>query len=129
MTNVINMLLTLKWIPAHFNEWTDPRGDKWKLCLDSSPRELIRILISDFNSRELIRASSFRNGIGIENDISWPFTLALHKKVNNDYPQKCALETILCGACWPNERVHSCHGDVPPSCSRCGHPNDDDFHN
>ena len=43
MTNMINMLFTLKWNPTHFNEWLDPRGDKWKLSLDESPRELIRI--------------------------------------------------------------------------------------
>ena len=128
MTNIINMLLTLNWKPTHFNEWTDRNGEKWKLCLDESPRDLIRQLISDFNDRELIKASSFRSAIGIEGNICWPFTLALHNKTNIDYSQKSALETILCGACWPNDRINSCYGDIPSTCTRCGHPKDDEFH-
>ena len=24
--------------------------------------------------------------------------------------------------------MNSCHGYVPPTCTRCGHPNDDEFH-
>ena len=34
----------------------------------------------------------------------------------------------MCGACWPNQRVHSCYGDVSPACIRCGHPNDTEYH-
>ena len=58
MTNMRHMLLTLKCNPIHFNEWIDPRGDKWKLSLNGSPRELIRNLIRDFKFKELKRASN-----------------------------------------------------------------------
>jgi hypothetical protein len=51
--------------------------------------------------------------------IDWHNTCAWHRSSHITFAEKGALETIFCGAFWPNCRVHAIHPHVSPLCARC----------
>ena len=44
------------------------------------------------------------------------------------YQDKCALESILSGALWPADRVHSVAPAVSDLCPRCGEGSETSYH-
>ena len=56
-------------------------------------------------------------------------TLSLHRSIKGPlhYPSRCALETLISGSCWPEDRISQCNNLHSANCSRCGLP-DSDLH-
>ena len=104
MSNVIYLLISLKWNPISIDEWYASDGSIWRLSFSESPNSLIRELIRSFNKLECLKASKHRNGLGMQLDVDWNLSLALHRKLKHpsDYPARCALEV--------NHRSHLAHG-------------------
>ena len=74
-------------------------------------------------------ASWARNGKGMELGCDWNITLSLHRSLKGPlhYPSRCALETIISGSCWPEDRILECNALHNAACRRCGLP-DSDLH-
>ena len=74
-----------------------------------SPDLLASHLIKAYFLKDLEEASMHFNGKGIEQGIDFHSTLSLLRShSNNDantYSFKCALETVIAGACWPASRA------------------------
>jgi len=130
MSNVISMLLNIGWKPTAYNVWEDPITGIWTLTDASvAPHIIIRKLVDTVHTNRLRKAQIHHNGKGIGEGVDWHGTLryAYSLKVDTQYNQKCTLETIICGATWPNARVHDIYDDVEDICSRCGAEGDTDF--
>ena len=132
MSNVISLLFNVNWIPRSYNAWETPDGAVWTLTDSSVAPHIIAHLIIDASTRiELQRAKHHMDGKGIEGGVNWFSTLSLHrawKKQSEHYAELCALETIMCGATWPNARVSEAYPDIPAVCSRCGTAPDTSLH-
>ena len=53
--------------------------------------------------------------------------LSAYKK-GKKHAQVAALETLMCGACWSQSRIHSIHPEVTPLCPRCHQEPEEDLH-
>ena len=130
MSNVIIMLLELKWAPHSFNCWEDPLGEFWVLDdFSVSSHNFSKHVASFFIKRDLDRARHHFNGQGIERGIDWDATLRTVKahKSAEHYPFKCALETIISGATWPLTRI-AMFSPINTLCNRCGTAPEDSLH-
>jgi len=130
MSSAIAMLLEVKWQPHAFNCWQDPDGKF--LVLDDfrvSIHNFSKHTVSFFTKLDLDRARRHFNGKGIERGIDWDASLKAIKshKSPEQYPYKCALETILSGATWPLSRI-AVHTSVDTLCPRCGKEPEDSLH-
>ena len=107
-----------------FNVWTDPQKELWVSGQNEKSKSdnvIIYAIADSSNFKQLQRASKHYNGKGIEHGIDWATTL---KWLNNlrrkgEIDRANALETILCGACWPLARVAEIHPEVSPLCAFC----------
>ena len=131
MSNVISLLCNLNWIPHSFNAWQAPNGDMWTLTDASvAPHIIAHKLIRAQSKQDLKLAAKHYDGKGLECGVEWFSTLSLIRASKTDelYALKSAIETVMCGATWPNERVASCHPEVDPICCRCGKARDTSLH-
>ena len=116
------MLLEIKWSPHSFNCWQDPEGEFWVLDdFSVSVHNFSKHVASFFIKLDLDRARHHFNGKGIERGIDWDATLKTIKahKSPEQYPFKCALETIVAGATWPLSRITNFQV-TDTLCTRCG---------
>ena len=124
LSNVVLLLVSLGWDPMAFNVWTDPQKELWVSGQNEKSKSdnvIIYAIADSSNFKQLQRASKHYNGKGIEHGIDWATTL---KWLNNlrrkgEIDRANALETILCGACWPLARVAEIHPEVSPLCAFC----------
>jgi len=82
---------------------------------------LIKELIDAANACKYKHAALHFDGAGIDKGIAWQHSFHILNNFRNetDKSKAGALETIMCGACWPNARVHGCHPEVSNICQRC----------
>lgn len=88
-------------------------------------------IIQDLHNNQLVRASKHYNGYGIQLGIDWETTLRYVRtlrKIPSEYPQQAALETIMCAACWPAQRIHESYPSFPVICPRCNLASESDLH-
>ena len=124
LSNVVLLLVSLGWDPIAFNVWRDPQKELWVSGQNEKSKSdnvIIYAIADSSNFKQLQRASKHYNGKGIEHGIDWATTL---KWLNNlrrkgEIDRANALETILCGACWPLARVAEIHPEVSPLCAFC----------
>ena len=66
----------------------------------------------------------------LEDGIDWDTTLSLSRSLNKpeQYNHKCTIDTIMCGATWPNDRVQEAFPEVSEQCLRCGAARDTALH-
>ena len=129
LSNLIHTLFAIKWEPRSNDYWEDETGQGWQLDLFCNPKPLIIAMIKSYNLIQCKTASWARNGKGMENGCDWNSTLSLHRslKSSQHYPSRCALETIISGSCWPEDRIFECNALHDATCRRCGLP-DSDLH-
>ncbi len=130
MSNLICILLAAGWHPSVYNCWRDDAGDVWTLTdFSVSPDIVASAVIKAVCARDLVRASTHYNGKGIQHGIDYHNTMACTRSLkDSQYPLKCAMESILAAATWPEDRIHSIHASVSPICKRCGEPLCDALH-
>ena len=87
--------------------------------LNSSPKTVINTFLDRVNSVDANRAELHYCGEGMSGGIDWHNSTTWYRSKYITFPQKCALETIMCAAFWPNCRVHAIKPDVSPLCGRC----------
>ena len=124
MTNMLHIVRNAGWHPHAFNAWEDTQG--WAYALADatiSPTVIANKLAIATLNKDLARASSHYDGKGMHKGIDWHVTLATLRacKGAESYPFKCALETVLAGACWPGHRIVSINPLFSQACPRCGH--------
>ena len=129
MSNVIYTLYLLKWNPSEIGYWEDEAGQRWQLDLLCNPKVLIIELTKSYNLIQSKQAAWGRNGKGMESGCDWHTTLSLHRTLQypQHYPARCALETVVSGSCWPEDRIAECNSLHNAACKRCGLP-DNDLH-
>ena len=129
LSNLIYTLFYIKWNPRSFDYWEDDTGQGWQLDLYSNPKVIIIAMIKSYNLIQCKQSAYGRNGKGMENGCDWNLTLSLHRSLKGpqNYPARCALETISTGACWPEDRILECNALHDATCKRCGMP-DSDLH-
>ena len=122
MSNMIYILASLAWQPISFDRWQDDENNTWKLTNTDSPKNVIIQSINTYNKQQALQASKHRNGKGMENDVDWRATFACMQssKSREDYAYKCALEAIISGSTWSNDRVHEIDQSHSALCPRCG---------
>ena len=126
---MIYIIITCNWNPIAFNVWEDENGDLWALTGGTvSPNVVASALIKAHFNTDLRRAASHYDGLGMLEGIDFHATMALMRSLSNYYSYKCALESILSAATWPNQRVHECYPHVSSICSRCGSAPDTSLH-
>ena len=119
------------WQPIAFNVWTDTVTGTWVMDDWSVAPHVIAQKLSDSDLNiKLQKASEHYNGKGIQNGMDWEISLSLTRALNkpDQYNHKCTIDTIMCGATWPNSRVHEAFPDVSERCVRCGAERDCAFH-
>ena len=104
---VIDMLKSLGWTPLSYNVWHTHEHNMSFIInsKEQSTKTVINALIDRCNSLDAERAQLHYCGEGMQGGIDWDTTLHWHNSSKISYPQKCALETILAAAFWPNLRV------------------------
>ena len=129
LSNLIYTLFYIKWNPRSFDYWEDDTGQGWQLDLYSNPKVIIIAMIKSYNLIQCKQSAYGRNGKGMENGCDWNLSLSLHRSLKGpqNYPARCALETISTGACWPEDRILECNALHDATCKRCGMP-DSDLH-
>ena len=98
MSNVISMLLNLRWEPVSFNVWRDIVTGSWVLDDWSVAPHIVAQGLSDSDlNLKLQKASEHYNGKGIENGIDWEISLNLTRALNKpaQYNHKCTIDTIM----------------------------------
>ena len=117
---VIAYLRYLGWKPFALNVWKDENDVAWQIDnMEMSPEGIISKLIERSNTIDLNRAALHYGGSGVEHGIDHINTFAWHRSKDISYIDKCTVETILCGGCYPNARVNQAFPEVDPICSRC----------
>ena len=71
------------------------------------------------NETDADRAQLHFCGEGMAGGIDRVSSLARHRSSGIEFSQRNALETIMCGAFWPNLRVRQIFTHISPICSRC----------
>ena len=129
LSNLIHTLFVIKWDPHSNDYWEDETGQGWQLDLSCNPKTLIIAMIKSYNLTQCKSASWARNGKGMELGCDWNITLSLHRSLKGPqhYPSRCALETLISGSCWPEDRILECNSLHDSACKRCGLP-DSDLH-
>ena len=95
----------------------------------NSPQALASAITRDLLNKDLVKAAEHYNGKGIDKGIDFSATLSVLRSLKgNHYAFKCALETVISAATWPNARVAEAYPQVSPKCVRCGAENDDALH-
>ena len=133
MSNVLYILIKGDWDPIAFNYWKDPDKAGWAIVDWSvSPDIVAAAITKSYFSKDLTRAALHYNGKGMEGGIDTDITFR-HLKSRKDFydsdlQYKAALETILSGCTWPNERVHEAFPHVDNICTRCNGAVDSALH-
>ena len=129
ITVVIAYLRYLGWDPFGLNVWIDHNKDKWILDDTSrSPEAVISAFLERSNFWDQQTAALYYCGNGIDLGIDHEISFAWHRAKGISYIDRCTIETILCGGCWPNLRIHQIHPNVSPLCQRCGQAEDTALH-
>ena len=122
MSNVITILLAAKWMPYSPNRWVDPQGDHWLIDPEANSQVVSTAIIKDLHQLQLPRASGHYDGLGIQGGINWEYTLRFVRTLRLKpihYCIQAALETVMCAACWPAQRIHDINNQFSPICPRC----------
>ena len=122
MSNVITILLAAKWMPYSPNRWVDPKGDHWLIYPEANSQVVSTAIIKDLHQLQLPRASLHYDGLGIQGGINWEYTLRFVRTLRLKpihYCIQAALETVMCAACWPAQRIHDINTQFSPICPRC----------
>ena len=128
MANVIDLLFRVRWTPRGFNVWRDRNTQLWIMAEGShAPHIVANAIVEDLVRDKLDKASSHYPGKGLQHGVDWNISLSLLRAwaKSDDYSSQCALETIMCGATWPGQRVAQAYPSGDPQCARCGDPTDD----
>ena len=116
------MILNAKWHPYALNRWIDQQGTHWIIDPSSSPTLVAAALVRDSFALSLPGAALHFNGKGIQDGVNWEYSLRHLRQLRKEpvfYSFACALESVLCGACWPADRIHSIHSSYSSVCPRC----------
>ena len=110
MSDVITIRISAKWMPYSPNRWVDPKGDHWLIDPEANCQVVSTAIIKDLDDMQLQRASGHYDGLGIQGGINWEYSFrfvrALRQKPIH-YRLQAALETVMCAACWPAQRIHN----------------------
>ena len=109
MPNVITVFLAAKWMPYSPNRWVDPKGDHWLIDPEANSQVVSSAIIKDLHQLQLPRASGHYDSLGIRGGINWEYTLRFVRTLRLKpihYCIQAALETVMCAACWPAQRIH-----------------------
>ncbi len=142
MSNVIVMLISLGWNPAHIYIWESPSGVAFVSgsFLDNTSHLLFDI-IDSYNALQFPRVSQHFDGKGIEKGVDFEVTFSLLRAYRRNKSGKeprwkpeyaesraAALETAFSGSLWPQSRVSDAFPDVSNECLWCGEPRADSLH-
>ena len=138
LSNVVANLIHIGWNPVSFSEWVDPDGDTWSLGTSEDSAKSINPALLIYKIQDSAaqilwsKASSHHLGAGLDRGFAFSYTMTILHKFRKEkrYDWAAALETIMCGACWPPSRKADA-GLVPQAenvCKFCGHEGVDDFH-
>ena len=120
------------WSPRSYDRWDTSDGSSFVVTGKRvSPDLVASCLIDAYFLKDLGRAGQHFNGKGIEAGVDMNTTLSLVRKYAKEpdmYSFRCAIETVIAGACWPASRVAEIHPHFELTCPRCGALVEDSLH-
>ena len=120
--------------PIAYNRWEDEFGNIYAIVdFKISPDIISSLLTKSYFNIALLHASNSYNGFGMAGGLDMENTLRFPRNIKENhnlvsYSFKAALETVMCGCCWPAARIYDINPLYPPACPRCGAAHEDALH-